>query len=211
METYAGTIVQARPLVPRDCHGPDGPGNDTVGGRHFRLCHCEAPKGPWQSLGSIVQLKFLVYWCQEIATSACGLLAMTEEIGAQAQTIDHICHCEASKKPWQSLGSLVQLKFPVRRCPEIATSACGFLAMTGLGGRISGLALSLCPALRLCKGKCLPSRCGRLTPPQAALPCGPRRLRLLAMTRLGGRLPRRMASSQRLGFVRISPETGGAG
>ena len=36
-----------------------------------------------------------------------------------------------------------------------------------------GLALSLCPALRLCKGKCLPNRCGRLTPPQAALPCGP--------------------------------------
>ena len=37
----------------------------------------------------------------------------------------------------------------------------------------SGLALSLCPALRLCKGKCLPNRCGRLTPPLAALPCGP--------------------------------------
>ena len=36
-----------------------------------------------------------------------------------------------------------------------------------------GLALGLCPALRLCKGKCLPNCCGRLTPPQAALPCRP--------------------------------------
>ena len=85
-------------------------------------------------------------------------LAMTGEIEAQAQTIDHICHCEASKKPWQSVpraGSSDEDRLPKER--------------------ISGLALSLCPALRLCKGKCLPSRCGRLTPPQAALPCGPRR------------------------------------
>ncbi len=28
---------------------------------------------------------------------------MTGEIEAQAQTIDYICHCEASKKPWQSV------------------------------------------------------------------------------------------------------------
>ena len=41
----------------------------------------------------------------------------------KAQTTDHICHCEASKKPWQSPGSIVQLKCPVRQCPEIATSA----------------------------------------------------------------------------------------
>ena len=40
--------------------------------------------------------------------------------------------------------------------------------------KISGLALRFCPALCLCKTKCLPSHCGRLTPPQAALPCGPR-------------------------------------
>ena len=32
---------------------------------------------------------------ERIATSACGLLAMTEKTEAQAQTIDHICHCEA--------------------------------------------------------------------------------------------------------------------
>ena len=51
---------------------------------------------------------------------------------------------------------------------------------------ISGLALRFCPALYLCKTKCLPSRRGRLTPPQAALPCGPRHsLRsFLAMTGL---------------------------
>ena len=86
------------------------------------------------------------------------LLAMTEEIEAQAQTIDHICHCEAPKGPWQSHGTDLRNISAERYFPEI-----------------SGLALSLCPALRLCKGKCLPSRCGRLTPPQAALPCGPRR------------------------------------
>ena len=28
---------------------------------------------------------------------------MTEEIEAQAQTIDHICHCEAPTGPWQSV------------------------------------------------------------------------------------------------------------
>ena len=39
---------------------------------------------------------------------------------------------------------------------------------------ISGLALRFCPALCLRKTKCLPSRCGRLPPPLAALPCGPR-------------------------------------
>ena len=39
--------------------------------------------------------------------------------------------------------------------------------------RISGLSLSICAARCLRKRKRLPSRCGRLTPPQAALPCGP--------------------------------------
>ena len=50
------------------------------------------------------------------------LLAMTGENEARAQTIDHICHCEAPKGPWQSLGSIVYLKFPVNSCIEIATS-----------------------------------------------------------------------------------------
>ena len=59
-------------------------------------------------------------------------LAMTGEIEAQAQTIDHICHCEASKKPWQSVpraGSADMDQLPKGR---IATSACGLLAMTKL-------------------------------------------------------------------------------
>ena len=47
--------------------------------------------------------------------------------------------------------------------------------LTAFGIRISGLALSICAARCLRKRKRLPNRCGRLTPPQAALPCGPRR------------------------------------
>ena len=57
------------------------------------------------------------------------LLAMTEEIEVQAHTIDHICHCEAPKGEWQSLGSIIQPQFSVRRCPEIATGLTA-LAMT---------------------------------------------------------------------------------
>ena len=50
-------------------------------------------------------------------------LAMTGEIEAQAQTIDHICHCEASKKPWQSHGSNGREISGERYFPEIAASA----------------------------------------------------------------------------------------
>ena len=57
-----------------------------------------------------------------IAASACGLLAMTEEIEAQAQTIDHICHCEAPKGPWQSQGTDLRNISAKRYFPEIATS-----------------------------------------------------------------------------------------
>ena len=61
------------------------------------------------------------------------LLAMTEEIEARAQTIDHICHCEAPQGPWQSVpcaGSARKNELPKER---IATSAYGLLAMTRLG------------------------------------------------------------------------------
>ena len=87
--------------------------------------------------------------------------------GKRSPDADHRLHLSlrGPSGPWQSPGTDGREIAVERYCPEI-----------------SGLALSLCPALRLCKGKCLPNRCGRLTPPQAALPCGPRRLRLLAMT-----------------------------
>ena len=42
----------------------------TQWGRHLRLCHCEAPQGPRQSLGSIDHPTFPVRCCLEIATSA---------------------------------------------------------------------------------------------------------------------------------------------
>ena len=58
---------------------------------------------------------------------------MTEEIEAHAQTIDHICHCEAPAGPWQSQGSNGREISGERYFPEIATSAYGLLAMTGLG------------------------------------------------------------------------------
>ena len=89
--------------------------------------------------------------CRETDCHVAALLAMTEEIEAQAQTNDHICHCEAPKGPhprvaslapagqftfWQSQGSFVQLKFLVRRCPEIATGLTA-LAMTRLEERIA--------------------------------------------------------------------------
>ena len=57
-----------------------------------------------KSQGSIVQPQFSARRCLEIATGLTAL-AMTEEIGTQAQTIDHICHCEAPTGPWQSPGS----------------------------------------------------------------------------------------------------------
>ena len=59
-------------------------------------------RATWQSLGSIVQPQFSARRCLEIATGLTAL-AMTEEIGTQAQTIDHICHCEAPTGPWQSV------------------------------------------------------------------------------------------------------------
>ena len=55
-----------------------GPRNDTVWGRHLRLCHCEAPTGPRQSPGSNLRNISAERYFPEIATSACGLLAMTE-------------------------------------------------------------------------------------------------------------------------------------
>ena len=55
-----------------------------------------------KSQGSIVQPQFSARRCLEIATGLTAL-AMTEEIGTQAQTIDHICHCEAPTGPWQSV------------------------------------------------------------------------------------------------------------
>ena len=55
-----------------------------------------------KSQGSIVQRQSPIHRCQEIATGLTAL-AMTEEIGTQAQTIDHICHCEAPTGPWQSV------------------------------------------------------------------------------------------------------------
>ena len=58
---------------------------------------------------------------------------MTEEIEAQAQTIDHICHCEAPKGPWQSLGTDLRNIAAERYFPEIATGLTA-LAMTRLGG-----------------------------------------------------------------------------
>ena len=50
------------------------------------------------------------------------LLAMTEEIEARAQTINYICHCEAPKGPWQSLGSNGREIAGERDFPEIAAS-----------------------------------------------------------------------------------------
>ena len=55
---------------------------------------------------------------------------MTEEIEARAQTINHVCHCEAPEGPWQSHGTDLRNIAAERYFPEIATSACGLLAMT---------------------------------------------------------------------------------
>ena len=80
------------------------------------------------------------------------------------QVLKKRCHCEpVSTLAWQSVP-LRTGRFH-RNAQKIAT----------FGIRISGLALSICAARCLHKRKRLPSRCGRLTPPQAALPCGPRR------------------------------------
>ena len=64
------------------------------------------------------------------------LLAMTEEIEAQVQTIDHVCHCEAPKGPhprvaylapagrftfWQAHGTDGREILVERYFPEIAT------------------------------------------------------------------------------------------
>ena len=51
-----------------------------------------------------------------------ALLAMTEEAEARAQTINYICHCEAPKGPWQSLGSNGREIAGERDFPEIAAS-----------------------------------------------------------------------------------------
>ena len=52
-----------------------------------------------------------------------SLLAMTGEIEARAQTIIYICHCQAPKGPWQSLGSNGREIAGERDFPEIAASA----------------------------------------------------------------------------------------
>ena len=66
---------------------------------------------------------------------------MTEEIGARAQIIDYICHCEAPKGPWQSHGSNGREISVERYFPEIATGLTA-LAMTRLGGGTSGLVVA---------------------------------------------------------------------
>ena len=60
--------------------------------------------------------------CRETDCHVASLLAMTEEIGARAQTINHICHCEAPKGPWQSQGTDGREISGERYFPEIATS-----------------------------------------------------------------------------------------
>ena len=47
---------------------------------------------------------------------------MTEEIEAQVQIFDYICHCEALKGPWQSQGSNGRKISVKRYFPEIAAS-----------------------------------------------------------------------------------------
>ena len=79
-----------------------------------------------------------------------------------------LCHCEE-----RSDVAIFPLRSPRRFAPRDDSGTIGTIS----DSIQSGLALSLCPALCLCKGKCLPSRCGRLTPPLAALPCGPPPLR----------------------------------
>ena len=65
---------------------------------------------------------------------------MTEKIGARAQIIDYICHCEAPKGPWQSHGSNGRETSVERYFPEIATGLTA-LAMTRLGAALPGLSL----------------------------------------------------------------------
>ena len=47
---------------------------------------------------------------------------MTEEIEAQVQIFDYICHCEALKGPWQSQGSNGRTISVKRYFPESAAS-----------------------------------------------------------------------------------------
>ena len=87
----------------------------------YNVCHCEGRQARGNPY-SVQEVHTRTNCQKDGLPRRLRLLAMTEEIGAQAQTIDHICHCEAPQGPWQSQGSIVHLKFPVRQFPEIAAS-----------------------------------------------------------------------------------------
>ena len=108
---------------------------------------------------------------------------MTGEIEARAQIINYICHCEAPQGPWQSLGSIVQPKFPVRCCLEIAASASpprNDMGKSKPGRRPSTTSVIARPHRG--RGNLWEVSFIRHFPSVAALRL-PRRLRLLAMTR----------------------------
>ena len=140
------------------------PRNDT-GGRHSQACHCAPPGGespPDLSLrGSAGAAAISQYTpgTQEspgefagaylrLPRRACALLAMTREGGTPKLVIvplrmgkgPQACHCEAPQEPRQSRSTRRNTGKPrrIRRCLlEIATSACGLLAMTNPGACIT--------------------------------------------------------------------------
>ena len=95
----------------------------------YNVCHCEGRQARGNPY-SVQEVHTRTNCQKDGLPRRLRLLAMTEEIEAQAQTIDHICHCEAPQGPWQSVlraGSAHENQLPKE---QIAASH-GLLAMTG--------------------------------------------------------------------------------
>ena len=99
-----------------------------------------------QSVRAILSMPCTGYKClPEIATSACGLLAMTNLVAGAVGGVHRNLQLPMAlterrySQTWRRIRSA--MPFPFRQClPEIATSAYGLLAMTNLvAGSVGGV------------------------------------------------------------------------
>ena len=99
-----------------------------------------------QSVFTFLSMPCTGYKClPEIATSAYGLLAMTNLVAGAVGGVHRNLQLPMAlterrySQTWQRIRSA--MPFPFRQClPEIATSACGLLAMTNLvAGAVGGV------------------------------------------------------------------------